>query len=88
MTAPARKNERVPLQKVDVIKQSPFADISIDFVGCLYPKTTRGNKLLMVIIDNFTRWAHLVALRNVKTETVAKALIDFSRMEKSRYVFV
>ena len=55
MTAPARKNERVPLQKVDVIKQSPFA-ISVDFVGCQYPKTTRGNKFLMVIIDNFTRW--------------------------------
>ena len=77
MTAPARKNERVPLQKVDVIKQRPFADISIDFVGCQYPKTTRGNKFLMVIIDNFTRWPHLVALRNVKTETVANALIDF-----------
>ena len=55
-TAPIRKNERQPLQHVHVLDKYPFSSITIDFLGSQLPKTKSGNRYLLVIICNATRF--------------------------------
>jgi transposase InsO family protein len=49
--------------------------ISIDFVGP-FALTKKGNKYLMVVVDQFTKWTECVPLPNIETITVANALIE------------
>lgn len=53
----------------------PFERIHIDILGPL-PITTQGNKYILVIIDQFTKWLECCPLPCQNAETVAKALMD------------
>ncbi|XP_047476425.1 uncharacterized protein LOC125030432 [Penaeus chinensis] len=64
-----------PLQPIPVLKE-PFSKIVIDCVGPL-PKTKRGNKFLLTIIDVATRYPEAFPLRRITTKNVVKALIKF-----------
>ena len=48
-----------------------------DFLGGDLPRTKKGNKYLLTIVCNVSRWIHAVSLKNLKAETVADELIDF-----------
>ncbi|CAC5409373.1 Transposon Ty3-G Gag-Pol polyprotein,Transposon Ty3-I Gag-Pol polyprotein,Retrovirus-related Pol polyprotein from transposon 297 [Mytilus coruscus] len=50
---PPSKKPKAPLQQYNV--GAPFERIGIDILGPL-PKSTRGNKFLLVIGDYFTKW--------------------------------
>ena len=58
----------------------PLEKVHMDFVGPL-PQTPGGNKFVLVIVDNFTKWCELIPLPNQEAEITAKAAIQhfFSR---------
>ncbi|XP_063600010.1 uncharacterized protein LOC134776228 [Penaeus indicus] len=64
-----------PLQPIPVLRE-PFSKVVIDCVGPL-PKTKRGNKFLLIIIDVATRYPEAFPLRRITTKNVVKALIKF-----------
>jgi len=45
------------------------------------PKSARGNEYMVTVIDDFSKWAEVFAVRNHTAPTVAKVLVDqvFSR---------
>ena len=79
MTSKGR-TPKAPLQKVPIVTE-PFRKISIDLVGPLIPVTDNGNRYILTIIDNATRWPEAIPLRNITTTAVAEALFTvFSRL--------
>ena len=77
MVAPQRKVERVPLQPIPIIGKYPFQDLSLDILGGELPRTVRGNKYLLTIVCNTTKWTEAIPLRNLKAETIADKLLEF-----------
>jgi len=59
------------------MEKCPFQDITIDFLGGNLPRKKKGNKYLLTIVCNVSRWIHAVPLKNLKAETVADGLTDF-----------
>jgi len=58
----------------------PLEMISVDITGP-HPKSARGNEYMVTVIDDFSKWAEVFAVRNHTAPTVAKVLVDqvFSR---------
>ena len=51
----------------------PFEKVSLDITGPL-PKGTHGEKYILGIIDNFSKYPALIPLKNSTAEQVAKAM--------------
>ena len=66
---------KAPLQPIPAV-QEPFSRIIIDCVGPL-PKTRSGNQYLLTIMCASTRFPEAIPLRNIKAETIGKALTKF-----------
>ena len=54
---------------------SPMERIHIDILGPLR-ESVKGNKYVLVVIDQFTKWVEFYALPNQNAQTVATALVD------------
>lgn len=52
--------------------QGPFQELQIDFTHM--PKATNGCKILLVIVDRFSRWPEAFVVRKEDAKTVAKIL--------------
>ena len=76
MVVPIRQKERQPLQKLDVTANHAFYDISTDIIGGQWPVTQRGNRYMLVTIDNVSKWVNIMPLRNLKAKTIADAFIE------------
>lgn len=60
---------------------TPFKRVAVDLVGPLDPRTTKGNKYILTLVDYATRYPEAVPLPGIETERVAEALVDiFSRV--------
>lgn len=55
---------------------TPFKRVAVDLVGPLDPRTTKGNKYILTLIDYATRYPEAVPLPGIETERVAEALVD------------
>ena len=53
----------------------PWHTIGVDIMGPL-PKTPRQKRFLLVIVDYFTRWVEMFALRNTTATDIANILIN------------
>uniref|UniRef100_T1HDF1 Integrase catalytic domain-containing protein n=1 Tax=Rhodnius prolixus TaxID=13249 RepID=T1HDF1_RHOPR len=49
----------------------PFELVSLDVVEC--PLSSRGNRYLLTMVDHFTRYAEVVAMRTQTAEETARA---------------
>ncbi|XP_072166477.1 uncharacterized protein [Diadema setosum] len=71
---------RVPLASMPLI-DTPFKRVAIDLVGPFDPKTDRGNRYVLTLVDYATRYPEAIALPSIETERVAEALVEmFSRL--------
>ena len=79
-TIPKGKVQKVPLGRVPIIDE-PFQRVALDLVGPIYPVSDKGNRYILTLIDYATRYPEAVALPDIKTETVAEALVEiYSRI--------
>ena len=79
-TTPKGKTMRVPLGKLPVI-DTPFKRVSFDLLGPIFPASQRGYRYILTAVDHASRYPEAVSLKNIDTETVAKAMVDmFSRV--------
>ena len=69
-----RKAHLQPIPAFD----EPFSRIIIDCVGHL-PKTKSGCQYLLTIMCASTRFPEAIPLRNIKTKTIVKALVECFR---------
>ena len=70
---------RVPLVPLPVISV-PFERIAMDIVGPL-PRSSHGNRYVLVVCDYATRYPEAMAMRSVEAERVAEELVTlFARV--------
>ncbi len=53
----------------------PFQRVAVDLIGPLEPRTAKGSKYILTLVDYATRYPEAVALSSIEAETVAEALI-------------
>ena len=71
---------RVPLGDMPLIDM-PFRRVAVDLVGPISPPSEKGHRYILTLVDYATRYPEAVPLKNIKTETVAEALLDmYSRL--------
>ncbi|CAG2201844.1 Retrovirus-related Pol polyprotein from transposon 17.6,Retrovirus-related Pol polyprotein from transposon opus,Retrovirus-related Pol polyprotein from transposon 297,Retrovirus-related Pol polyprotein from transposon gypsy [Mytilus edulis] len=79
-TVPKGKIGKVPLQSMPLIDE-PFKRVAVDLIGPLFPRTDRGNRYILTLVDYATRYPEAIALKDIETESVAESLVDiFSRV--------
>ena len=54
---------------------APMERAAADIAGPL-PKTTKGNRYILVIGDYFTRWVEAIPLKNYRSKTIVSAIMD------------
>lgn len=59
-----------------VITERPFQKLYIDFLG-KYPRSKKGNCYIFIVVDHFTKFTFLKAMREATTNKV----IDFMKNE-------
>ena len=52
----------------------PFWQVSLDIMGPL--PESQGNKYILLIVDQFSKWYEAVALLNQEAKTVVKAFVE------------
>lgn len=55
----------------------PFKRVAIDLIGPIRPPSEEGHRYILPLVDYPTRYPEAVPLKNIDTETVAEALVDF-----------
>ncbi|XP_033741736.1 uncharacterized protein LOC117328321 [Pecten maximus] len=84
-TARRRGDEKAPLGQPPIIRE-PFYKISMDVVGPL-SRTKKGNRFILTITDDATRYPEAFALKNVDAQTIADTLVElFSRVGVPRVI--
>jgi len=53
----------------------PFKRVALGFVGPIAPVTDHGNRYILTMVDYATRYPEAIALKSIKPETVAEALV-------------
>ena len=74
-TVPKGSLPRAPSGDMPLIDQH-FKKIAIDLVGPIVPASDKRHRNILTLVDYVTRYPEAVLLKNVDTETVAKALLD------------
>lgn len=74
-TMPKGRTKPVPLGRMPIIT-TPFKRVAVDLVGPLDPRTTKGNKYILTLVDYATRYPEAVPLPGIETKRVAEALVD------------
>ena len=82
---PNQKIPRAPLPPIPAF-EAPFSRVLVDCVGPL-PKSKSGNEYLLTIMCTSTRFPEAIPLRNIKAETIVKALIKFFYFGWSSKIF-
>ena len=75
-TAPIKRKDRYPLQKIQVMNTYPFEDLTIDFLGTDLPRSKTGNRFLLVLICSASRFVHAIPMKSMKSNDIADKLIE------------
>jgi len=74
-TIPRGKVVRAPLGKMPLI-EVPFQRVAVDLVGPIEPRSAKGNRYILTLIDYASRYPEAVALPSIEAERVAEALLE------------
>ena len=66
-------DRKAPLRPIPT--EYPFQLVGMDVAGP-FPKSDRGNRYLLVLVDSLTKWAEVTPLKTIDAEEVAKALYE------------
>ena len=66
---------KAPLKPIPAFRE-PFSRVIVDCVGPL-PRTSAGNEYLLTIMCASTRFPEAIPLRNIRSQTIVKALLKF-----------
>jgi len=66
------RRRKAPLQCYNV--GNPFQRVCVDIMGP-FPTSKNGNKYLVTLLDQFTKWPEVVTVKDIRSETVASALL-------------
>ena len=69
---PPPKKKRAQIQVL--VAEEPSAGVAMDMMGPL-PRTTRGNRYILVIADYFSKWVEAFPMKNGEAVTVARLLV-------------
>jgi hypothetical protein len=73
------------MMKTPIIRE-PFSKIAIDIAGPL-SRTKKGNKYIVIVIDEGTRYPEAFPLPSIEAERIAQSLIQlFSRVGMARVI--
>ena len=75
LNAPLRNRDRQPMEPL-VLNTHPFLDLSIDVMGGQLERTKKGNKYLLIVVCNVSKYVHALPLRNLRTQTIIDKLIE------------
>lgn len=85
-TTPKGKVGVAPLGNMPLIR-TPFQRVAIDLIGPLSPRSDKGNRYVLTLIDFATRYPDAVALPSIDAVSIAEALLEiFSRVGLPREV--
>ncbi|KAK3091449.1 hypothetical protein FSP39_019925 [Pinctada imbricata] len=80
-----RTNVKAPMINTPIISE-PFFKISMDIVGPL-ARSKKGNRFILTIVDDATRYPEAFALKSCDAESVANSLMElFSRVGVPRVI--
>jgi hypothetical protein len=48
-----------------IIKPLPFRGCELDFIGEIYPSSSKGHRFVLVATNYFTKWTEAVPLKNM-----------------------
>jgi len=57
-----------------VVVGEPWERVSVGITGP-HPRSSRQNQYILTLVDNFSKWAEIIPVRNHTASTVAKALM-------------
>ena len=77
VTKPKDVRDRAQLEEIETINSLPFSSLVMDVMGGQIPISKCGNKYVLVLQCQATKWVHCIALRNLRADTVATKLIQF-----------
>ena len=55
--------------------QSPWFHLGVDFIGPIFPVSSKGNCFILTLSDYFTKWVEAVPLPTKESNGIAQALI-------------
>lgn len=59
----------------EVIAERPFQKLYVDFFG-KYPRSKKGNAYIFIVVDHFTKFTFLKAMREATAGNIIKFLVD------------
>ena len=76
---PCQKYHRGKVQRQgamqDMTMGAPWERIGVDITGP-FPRSARGNKYMVTLIDHFTKWAEAIPVPNHEATTVSRVLLE------------
>lgn len=64
---------RAPIGSIPV--GAPLDRLSINLIGS-FPRTPRGNKYILVVTDQFSKWVEIIAIPDQTAETTARTILN------------
>ena len=59
-----------------MLAKHAFDDLSLDIIGGELPRTRSGNRYILAVICNVSKWPTIIPLKYLKAETVAEKLLE------------
>jgi hypothetical protein len=59
-----------------IIKPWQFHGWALDFVGQIYPASSKGHRFVLVAMDYFTKWTEAVPLKNMTHKEVIHFILE------------
>ena len=60
------------------LNDMPFKRVAVDIIGPIAPLSEAGHRYILTLVHHATRYTEAVPLKNITTEAVAEALLDFT----------